>query len=54
MEEVDTVVASETTGTDVVVDAVEDAQRDGARDEEYEQPHPPTTNVEYVDMVAAS
>ena len=33
MEEVDTVAASETTGTDVVVEVVDDAHRDGARDD---------------------
>ena len=46
--------ASETTGTGVVVDAVDDAHRDGARDEDVEQPHPPTTSAENVNTVVAS
>ena len=54
VEEVDTMAASETTGTDVVVDVVVDAHHDGARDEDDEQPHHPTTNAEEVDTVAAS
>jgi hypothetical protein len=54
VEEVDTVAASETTGTDVEVDAVVDAHHDGARDEDDEKPHPSTTSVEEVDTVAAS
>ena len=47
-------VTSETSGSDVVVDVVGDAHRDGARDEDDEQPHPPTTSVEEVHTVAAS
>ena len=47
-------LASETSGSDVVVDVVEDAHCDGARDEDDDQPHPPTTIVEEVHTVAAS
>ena len=54
VEEADTVAVSETTGTDVVVDAVVNAHRGGARDEDNKQPHPSTTSAEEVDMVAAS
>ena len=48
------VAASETTGTDIAVDVVVDAHRDGARDEDDEQPRPPTTSAKEVDTVAAS
>ena len=54
VEEVPTVAASGTARAGVVVDAVEDAHRDGARDEDDEQLHPPTTSVEEVDTVVAS
>jgi hypothetical protein len=54
VEEVATVAASGTAGAGVVVDAVEDANRDGTRDEDDEQLHPPTTSVEEVDTVVAS
>ena len=52
VDEANTVAASETSGTDVVVDAVVDAHRDGARDEDDEQPHPSTRSAEEVDTVA--
>ena len=45
---------SETTGTDVVVDVVDDAHRFGARDEDDELPHRPTTSAKEVDPAAAS
>ena len=49
-EEVDTVVTSDPSDTDVVV---EDAHRDEARDEDDEQPQSPTSIAEEVDTVAA-
>ena len=54
VEVVDTVVASETTGTDIVFDVVEDTHRDEARDEDNVQPHPPTASAEEVGTLAAT
>ena len=47
-------MASETTGTDIAFDVVEDAHRDEARDEDDVQPHPPTTSAEEVGTLAAT
>jgi hypothetical protein len=54
VEEVHTVKARETSGTDLVVDVVEDAHRDEARDEDDEQPLCQLMTAEEVGMDLAS